>query len=54
MRWSKSFRIDSPLCFDKRLYTLELSVKERQKQKCYTNIKTREKVRNLNSIRINE
>lgn len=36
--------VDSPLCYDKRLYTFNLSVKERDKQEHYTNVESREEV----------
>lgn len=39
--------INSPLCYDKRLYTFNLSAKEREKQEYYTNIESREEVLNL-------
>ncbi|CAI6365638.1 unnamed protein product [Macrosiphum euphorbiae] len=34
--------VKAPLCYDKRLYTLNLSAKEKEKQEYYTNIESRE------------
>lgn len=39
-------RVNSPLCYDKRLYTFNLSAKEREKQDYFTNIESREEVFN--------
>lgn len=36
--------INFPLCYDKRLYTYNLSAKEREKQDYYTNVESREEV----------
>ncbi|XP_060848060.1 tubulin monoglutamylase TTLL4-like [Rhopalosiphum padi] len=33
--------VKSPLCYDKRLYTLNLSAKEKEKQEYFTNVKSR-------------
>jgi len=36
--------VKSPLCYDKRLYTLNLSAKEKEKQEYFTNVKSRVEV----------
>uniref|UniRef100_A0A2S2R1C1 Tubulin polyglutamylase TTLL4 n=2 Tax=Sipha flava TaxID=143950 RepID=A0A2S2R1C1_9HEMI len=38
----KTLGVNSPLCYDKRLYTFKLSVKEREKQDHFTNVESRE------------
>ncbi|CAH1733347.1 unnamed protein product [Aphis gossypii] len=37
----KTLGVKSPLCYDKRLYTLNLSAKEKEKQEYYTNVESR-------------
>lgn len=44
--------VNSPLCFDKRLYTYSLSAKEREKQEYFTNFESREEVFSYNYIYI--
>lgn len=44
----KMLGINSPLCYDKRLYTFNLSAKEREKQEYYANTETREEVLTIN------
>ncbi|VVC41200.1 Hypothetical protein CINCED_3A015863 [Cinara cedri] len=44
----KTLGVHSPLCYDKRLYTFNLSAKERDKQEYYTNVESREEY--INSI----
>jgi tubulin polyglutamylase TTLL4 len=39
-------RVKSRLCYDKRLYTFNLSAKERKKQEYFANVKSREEVLN--------
>ncbi|VVC44640.1 Hypothetical protein CINCED_3A020272 [Cinara cedri] len=44
----KTLGVHSPLCYDKRLYTFNLSVKEHDKQEYYTNVESRKEY--INSI----
>lgn len=44
--------VNSPLCFDKRLYTYSLSAKEREKQEYFTSVESREEVFSYNYIKI--
>jgi tubulin polyglutamylase TTLL4 len=38
--------VNSPLCYDKRIYTFNLSAKEKKKQEYFANVKSREEVLN--------
>lgn len=39
--------VNSPLCYDKRLYTFNLSTKEQEKQEYYTNMESRDEVKHF-------